>query len=86
MPGTAPMASATIVEVGLTAYGCDSEPTHTAPIRAGSIWARASALRAASIDIVDDVFIQSRNAFLRHRSAAEAPSVHTREISLPGRR
>ena len=50
--GTAPIASATMVEVGLTAYGCDSDPTQTARNSVGSIWARSMALRAASMDMV----------------------------------
>src|SRR5574341_2368689 len=50
--GTAPIASATKVEVGLTAYGWDSDPTQTARNSVGSIWARFMALRAASMDIV----------------------------------
>src|SRR3972149_10504404 len=48
----APMASATMGELGLTAYGCDSEPTHTARSSCGSMRARLSALREASIDMV----------------------------------
>ena len=35
MAGVAPMASATIVEVGFTAYGWDSEPTYTHPMSSG---------------------------------------------------
>ncbi len=52
MWGVAPSASPTTVDDGLTAYGCDSLPTHTARSSCGSMPARASALRAASMDIV----------------------------------
>ncbi len=51
--GPMPSASATTVPDGLTAYGWDSEPTYTAPMSTGSTPPeRASALRAASTDIV----------------------------------
>src|SRR5262249_30514330 len=50
--GVIPSASATMVADGLTAYGFDSVPTHSAPIRSGSSAARSSAVRAASMDIV----------------------------------
>ena len=33
--GVASIASATMVDVGLTAYGCDSEPMYTAPMSFG---------------------------------------------------
>ncbi len=83
--GTAPIASATMVEVGLTAYGWDSLPTHTARISVGSICARASALRAASMDIVTTSSSSPATAF----SVIGVPpmsSVHTRAISLAGMR
>src|SRR3989304_5111143 len=76
--GTAPMASATMVEVGLTAYGCDSDPTHTARMFCGSIPARASALRAASTLIVATSSSSPGTAFsLIGRT--DGPSVHIRE-------
>src|SRR2546425_4157831 len=50
--GTAPIASATIVLDGLTAYGFDSVPTQTERIEEGATRARARAPRAASIAIV----------------------------------
>src|SRR5438093_1513399 len=40
------IASATIVAVGLTAYGCDSEPTYIAPISVGSRSTLAKQARA----------------------------------------
>ena len=83
--GTAPMASATMVEVGLTAYGCDSEPTHTARMRVGATPARFRALRAASIDMVATSSSRPGTAFSLIGSAAWL-SVHTRATSLAGRR
>ena len=50
--GDAWIASATIVAVGFTAYGWDSDPTYIAPISCGLISARANALLAASTAIV----------------------------------
>jgi hypothetical protein len=80
-----PMASATMVEVGFTAYGCDSEPTQTARSSCGSIPARAMALRAASIDIVATSSSRPGTAFsLMGRPAL--PPIHTRETSRAGNR
>ena len=50
--GVAPMASATIVELGFTAFGFDSVPTHTARIFWAEMFARLIAFREASMDIV----------------------------------
>ena len=83
--GVAPMASATMVEVGLTAYGCDSLPTHTARISCGSICARASALRAASMDMVSVSSSSPATAFSLIGSPP-LPPVHTRATSAAGRR
>ena len=79
------MASATMVEVGLTAYGCDSLPTQTARISVGSIRARASALRAASIDIVSVSSSSPATAFSLI-GRPPVPSVQTRATSVAGRR
>ena len=50
--GIDPIASATMVLEGFTAYGFDSVPTQTARIASGETRERASAPRAASIAIV----------------------------------
>ena len=52
MWGVAPIASPTVQAVGLTAYGCDSLPTYTAPIFSGSTFLRFRAFLAASTAIV----------------------------------
>jgi len=46
--GEASIASATMVPVGFTAYGWDSEPTYSAPISLGSTSHRLIMLRAAA--------------------------------------
>ena len=81
--GTAPMASATMVDVGFTAYGCDSEPTHTARSSCGSIPARAMALRAASIDIVATSSSRPGTAFSLMGSPP-LPPIQTRATSRGG--
>src|SRR5512133_2664507 len=83
--GAAPIASATSVEVGFTAYGCDSDPTQTARISVGSIWARFIALRAASMDMVITSSSSPGTAFSLMGSPP-LPSVQTRATSLAGRR
>jgi len=85
MLAAAPMASATTVEVGFTAYGCDSLPTHTARSSCGSIRARASALRAASMDIESVSSSSPATAFSLIGRPPE-PSVQTRATSVAGRR
>src|SRR5439155_7386161 len=50
--GVAPIASATMVLDGLTAYGFDSVPTQTARMTEGATPDRRSAPRAASIAMV----------------------------------
>src|SRR5512138_793702 len=83
--GAAPIASATMVEVGFTAYGCDSDPTQTARISVGSIWARFIALRAASMDIVITSSSSPGTAFSL-MGVPPLPSVQTRATSLAGSR
>src|SRR5512142_1272259 len=83
--GTAPIASATIVDVGFTAYGCDSEPTHTARSSWGSICALDMALRAASMDIVATSSSSPGTAFSLI-GTPPLPPVHTRDTSLAGNR
>ena len=83
--GTAPIASATSVDVGLTAYGCDSDPTQTARRSVGSIWARFIALRAASIDMVMTSSSIPGTAFSLIGSPP-LPPVQTRATSLAGSR
>ncbi len=84
--GAAPMASATMVEVGLTAYGCDSEPIQTARISAGSIPARFMALRTASSDMVITSSSSPGTAFSLMGRPEVLPPVQMRATSLAGRR
>jgi hypothetical protein len=79
------MASATIVPVGLTAYGWLSLPIQTAAMRCGSMPARASALRAASTLMVAVSSSRPGTDFSR-TGLRLLPLVHTRLISLPGSR
>src|ERR1044071_7886218 len=74
--GTAPMASATSVEVGFTAYGWDSDPTQTARSSCGLIWARFMALRAASMDMVITSSSMPGTAFNAMKKSEE----HTSEL------
>ena len=70
--GTAPIASATSVEVGLTAYGWDSDPTQTARSSC-RIDLRAFHGVARRLDgHGDHVFIQAGDGFLLDREAAFA--------------
>jgi len=81
----APMASATTVPLGLTAYGCDSEPTQTALNCSGEISARLSALRAASMDMVITSSSKPATAFsVTGRPSSFPPQM--RAISTPGKR
>src|SRR3990170_5152860 len=81
----APMASATMVELGLTAYGCDSEPTHTARNSFGSIWALFTALRAASMDMVITSSSTPGTDFSL-TGPASLPPFQMRETSVAGSR
>ena len=82
--GTAPIASASTVPDGFTAYGCDSEPTYTASIVCGSIPARASARRDAVTAIVMVSSSRAGTDFScssRPRSYDSASAPHTLAIS-----
>jgi hypothetical protein len=80
------MASARIVEVGLTAYGWDSLPTQTARMRAGSTFpARARALRAASMEMVTTSSSGPATAF-SVTGVSPSPPVQMRATSAAGSR
>jgi 3-hydroxyisobutyrate dehydrogenase-like beta-hydroxyacid dehydrogenase len=69
-----------LVADGLTAYGFDSVPTQTAPIRSGAISARSTAVRAASIDIVITSSSSEGTDFSATAGAAEPGARQIRAI------
>src|SRR5687767_13769929 len=66
--GTAPIASATSVEVGFTAYGCDSDRTQIVRVNPGAFHGIARRLDRHG----DHIFIQPGNGFLFDGASAFA--------------